>query len=62
MFLKSTLLECSLVSVPANSEVLSMAKTLGVRRSTQDLVFRTPRKYTDEYSAYKTQAVREKYL
>jgi HK97 family phage prohead protease/HK97 family phage major capsid protein len=38
-FLKSELVECSLVSVPANPNALAVAKSLGLSRDTQRLIF-----------------------
>jgi HK97 family phage major capsid protein/HK97 family phage prohead protease len=38
-FMKSELVECSLVSVPANPNALAIAKGLGLSRETQSLIF-----------------------
>jgi HK97 family phage major capsid protein/HK97 family phage prohead protease len=38
-FTKSELVECSLVSVPANPNALAVAKALGISRDTQSLIF-----------------------
>lgn len=37
---KNKLLECSVVSVPANPEALSVAKSIGISKETRDLVLR----------------------
>lgn len=41
-FTEAELVECSLVSVPANPNALAMAKALGIPREGQQLIFRAP--------------------
>lgn len=38
-FTKTSLHECSVVSVPANAEALAIAKSLGISRKTENLIF-----------------------
>jgi HK97 family phage major capsid protein/HK97 family phage prohead protease len=41
-FLEQELVECSLVSVPANANALAIAKSIGLSRETQSLIFGVP--------------------
>ena len=44
LFKKSELVECSLVAVPANANAISIAKSLGISVSVQDMIFAKPGK------------------
>lgn len=57
-FLKSELVECSLVSIPANPNALAVAKSLGLSRATTDLIFGVRAVEEDRIRASGTSGVR----